>query len=78
MPVSADRFDRGEEHYPIESEIVRPLQENPGTAYTLRSEHRRGHGSDRSESNVEPADFDEFVVRVLDDGEGERSYYAAP
>lgn len=101
MPITAKQFDRGEEEYSIEYEIVRLLNDNPERAYNVHEITVEVMETGWSEANVESGDFEEFVGcvldlatvssimdrlvdngrvdrRILDDGEGERSYYAAP
>ncbi|MCU4742166.1 hypothetical protein [Natronoglomus mannanivorans] len=102
MPIDASVFERGEERYSIEDEIVHLLQENSDTAYNVYEITTQVMEPGWSESNTDlSADYAEYVGcfldlatvnsildqlvddgmverRILDDGDGERSYYRAP
>lgn len=101
MPVNADTFERGDERYSIENEIIHFLHENRERAYNVHEITVEVMETGWSESNVESYDFEAFVGcfldlatvssildalvdngraerRILDAGQGERSYYRAP
>ena len=104
MPVDAETFDRGQERYSIENEIISFLHDNHDKAYNDREITVEVMDAGWSEANVESTDFDDFddfvgcvldlatvssildhLVdngqvrrRILDAGEGMRSYYQAP
>lgn len=101
LPVDAATFERGEERYSIENEVIHFLHENRERAYNIREITVEVMETGWSEANVESRDFDEYIGcfldlatvssvldalvddgrakrRILDVGEGERSYYRAP
>lgn len=66
MPVDADTFDEGKERYSIENEIIRFLHDNQGNAYNVHEITVEVMETGWSESNVESAQFDDFVGCILD------------
>ena len=101
MPIEREAFERGEERYSIEDEIIHFLQENRETAYNVHEITVEVMEPGWSEANVEDPDSKEFVGcvldlatvssildqlvdngglerRILDAGQGKRSYYVAP
>lgn len=101
MPIDKDVFERGEERYSIEDELVDHLHENRDRAYNAYELTVEVMDPGWSESNTETAaEYEAYVGcfldlatvnsildqlvddgmverRILDDGEGERSYYRA-
>ena len=101
MPIDREQFERGEERYSIENEIVHFLHARSDRAYNVHEITVEVMETGWSEANVESDDFEGMVGcfldlatvssildslvddgglkrRIVDVGDGERSYYRAP
>lgn len=96
-----DTFQRGEERYSIEHEIVNFLYDNPEKGYNVHEITVEVMEPGWSEANVDQPDVEEMVGcvldlatvssildrlvddgklyrRIVDDGDGARSFYSSP
>ena len=101
VPIDSETFEKGEERYSIENEIVHFLHENSERAYNVREITVEVMEPGWSEANVEANDFEDVMGcvldlatvssildklvdngglhrRIVDAGDGRRSYYRAP
>lgn len=101
MPIDKERFERGEERYSIENEVIHFLHEHPDSAFNVHEIAVEVMEPGWSEANVDTHEFEDLIGRfldvatvnsildklvdnggldrrIVDVGDGPRSYYRAP